>query len=124
MLFAYMLCSGLQSEHAELCLIPERPDQFSVPVRIESLEPTEAAVFRVGPTEAITVKVDPHDRGLIIEPFPPTKIHITPDLPQYPGVNVKKLKVLKLAERSYRTLFQQEKDRNEEWREWVPYRDK
>ena len=124
MLFAYMNCFGVESAHAELCLVPDRPDQFSVPVRIESLEATEAAVFRVGPVEAVTIKIDALDRGLIIEPLSPAKLFVTPDLPQYPGVHVKKLKVLKLAERRYRTLFQQEKDRGEEWREWVPYREK
>jgi len=124
MLLAYVHCFGVQSP-AELCLVADRPDQFSVPVRVDLLEPTECAVLRLGPVESVTVRADATDNGLVIEPFFPAKLFLTPDLPQYPGVFVKRLKVIFLGERRHRVFFQQEKDAGSgDWREWSPYRDK
>jgi hypothetical protein len=125
MLLAFMHCFGAQSNCAELCIVPDKPDQFSVPVRVDTLEVTDAAVLRLGPIEAITVRLDPRDNGMVIEPMFPAKLFITPDLPQYPGVHVKRLKILRTAERQYQVYFLHDKDREEDWRAWhANHRDK
>ena len=123
MLLAYMNCDP-QANFPDLCLIPDKPDQFSVPVRVDTLRVTEAAVFRLGPEEALTVEKDPEDGGLVLVPFFPAKLYLTPDLPQYPGMGVKKAKIFISRDGVYSIYYVQDKDAQGTWREWIPSRDK
>ena len=124
MLLAYMHCPGAQSNFPELCLLADKPDQFSVPARVDTLRVTDAAVYRAGPEEALTVEKDPEDGGLILAPFYPAKLFLTPDLPQYPGFHVKKAKIFVSRDGQYRVFYIQDKDSQNTWREWCPMRDK
>lgn len=123
MLLAYMHCDA-QANSPDLCLIPDKPDQFSIPVRVETLRITDVAVYRVGPEEALTIDNDPQDGGLVLVPFFPAKLYLTPDLPQYPGMYVKKAKICISRDGLYSIFYVQEKDPQDAWREWVPSRDK
>ncbi len=123
MLLAFMHTS-VEARSPELCLIPEKPDKFSVLARIETLRVTDAAVYRLSPEEAFTVERDEQDGGMVITPLHPARLFLTPNLPQYPGVQVKKVKILKDAEGRFRLQYQNEKDVQETWREWHPLKEK
>lgn len=103
----------------DLCLVPDKQDPLALPIRIEDLEPTDAAVFRVGENEAVVVTIDPSDGGSILAPCEPALIYLTPNLVQYPGMRAKFAKVVKIGERKYRTFFSKDKSK---WEEWVPSR--
>jgi len=102
----------------ELCLVPDKPDPLSLPVRIEDLEPTDSAVFRIGESEAVVVSIET-DGSTLLAPCDPALIYLTPNLVQYPGMRAKYAKVQKIGERRYRTFFSKDKAK---WEEWVPTR--
>jgi hypothetical protein len=104
----------------ELCLVADKPDEFSVPVSIDSLIVTEAACIRLGPHEGVNVSKDPDDGGLVIDPINHAKLFITPSQPDLPGFRVLGIKMVKKPEGGYQTYFKQDKP---EWREWNALRD-
>ena len=55
MLLAYMHCFGTEANYPELCIVPDKPDQFSVPVRVDTLRVTDVAIYRMGPQEALNI---------------------------------------------------------------------
>lgn len=116
MLFAYAYCYGSASERPELCLIPDKPDQFSVIVRVDSLIETAAAVIRLSPTEGIKVKFE--DSALVIEAVIPARIFITPSLPDRPGIIVKSVRVVR-RDNSYVTYIKDE-TRDAQWKPFKP----
>lgn len=118
MLFAYAYCFGSESERPELCLIPDKPDQFSVIVRVDSLIETKAAIIRLSPTEGIKVKYEPQESALLIEAVVPAKIYITPSQPDRPGVIVKSLKVVRKDD-EFLSYFKDE-TRDSSWKLWKP----
>ena len=89
---------------------------------IDFLFETEAAVFRIGPTEAIRVWFDSDDGGKIIEPVQPAKLFLTPSLPDRPGVSVKAVKILRSDNDGHRAFFRQDRGpgAEEEWKQFVP----
>lgn len=124
MLLAYMHRLGNEAR-PELCLLADKPDQYSVPVSVESLVETNFACIRLGPHEAVLVKHDSSDNSLVLNPVIPAKFYLTPSLPDRPGVEVRVLKVLKREETGYEVYFQQEKDKaSGEWHPWHPDRQK
>lgn len=112
MLLCYMHRDGNEAK-PELCIITDKPDQFSRPVSIASLCTTEAASIRLGPNEGINVWFE-DDGGVVIEPVKPSRIFLTPNQPDLPGFQVARVKVV-TTEQGYRTFYQ--KDRVE-WRAW------
>jgi hypothetical protein len=119
MLLAYVHCLGPEAPFPELCLIPERPDQFSYPVRVDALIQTDAAVVRLSCVEAVKVEIDPRDNGKIIEPVIPSKLYLTPSQPDRPGIVVRKVKVIKIDQMHHRTYFLGEA-KDADWKEWMP----
>ena len=120
MLLSYVHCFGPQSEQPELCIVPDKPDQFSVPARVDTIGVTDAGVFRVGPAETFVAKVDPEDGGLIIEPVKPSKLFITPDLPEQPGVKARSIKILKNEEGRCKSYYLADRPDEKHWQEWDP----
>jgi hypothetical protein len=114
MILAYTLISGKQT----LALIPEKPDVFSFPIPVESLQETVAGVLRLGPTEALTVRLQEED--LVLEPVRPAKLFITIDLPTMPGIAVEKIKLSRSLSGEWQTTYRQERFEKGEWREWKP----
>jgi hypothetical protein len=119
MLLAYIHPFGPQASRPELCLIPSKPDMFSFPIRVESLCLTDAAVYRLGPTEGLRVKKDPGDQGVILEPVPPSRLYLTPSQPDRPGFIVAAAKIVVLGDYQYETFYTQE-GRPGEWKKWFP----
>ena len=120
MLLAYTHCYGPREDRPELCLIPDKLDQISTAVRVDSLTETDCAVYRLGPLEAFKVWTDEQDGGTVIKALEPASIYLTPNLPDRPGVKVRQLKVLKDGEGRYRTFFYPDRDTDLDWREWTP----
>lgn len=120
MLLTYLHCFGPEQQKPDLCIIPDKPDQFSVPVRIDSLINTEAAIHRLGPIEAITVEIDPSDKGIVIAPLKPAKFFLTPDVHDQPGVSVRKVKIFKGADGRYATFYLMDRHEEGQWQPWEP----
>jgi hypothetical protein len=120
MLLAYVHCFGSEADCPELCIVATKPDSFSVPVRIDSLVETEAGIYCLSLTEAMVVRKDPGDGGIILEPLRPTKLFLTPDLHDQPGLTVRKAKVVKKGERRYESFFLQERHAEGDWQKWEP----
>ena len=110
---------GPTADQPELCLVPERPDQFSFPIRVDSLIETNAAIYRLSPYEGVRVKFN-SEGGMIIEPVPPSKMYLTPSQPDRPGFIVKRVKVVKSGLRQYETYFMGEA-KEAEWKLWMPH---
>ncbi len=119
MLLAYIHRIG-NEEQPELCLLADKTDQFSVPVAVQSLPVTEAAVCRVGPYESLLSYRD--DEGWIyLRPAEPSKIYLTPVQTDQPGMSAKRIRVRLVAPGRYKTQFQQEKDiAGNDWRDFDP----
>ena len=124
MLLAYMHNRAAYLSWPELCLVPHKTDEFTMPIRVDTLRPTDSAVYRLGPEEALLVEKDEKDGGTIIVPMYPAKLYLTLDLPQFPGMNVKQAKVLKDAEGAYKVFYPYDKDGETSWRQWIPNREK
>jgi hypothetical protein len=120
MLLAYAYPFGPASDRPELCLLPAKPDQFSVPVRVFTLIETKCAVLRLSPTEGITVQMDRSDGGCIITPVVPSKLYLTPSQPDRPGIIVKSVKVIPREDGSATTYYLDEGRSAGSWKEWAP----
>lgn len=125
MLLAYTHCFGAESNEHSLCLFPDKIDSMSQMVRVATLQETNAAVYRLGPVDCFTVEIDPADHGMMIIPFFPSKLFLTPDLPSYPGMNVKRVKVFQDRSGYWRIFYLSETSATaDDWKEWVPSREK
>ncbi len=120
MILAYMHRTGNEPQ-PDLCLLASKPDQFSVPVSVQSLIPTDGAVLRLGPHEAIVVERADGEGGVEIRPVVPSKMYITPSQSDRPGFEVVAIKVYLTEQGTFFTRFQQDKDKGSStWRDWNP----
>jgi hypothetical protein len=119
MLFAYTNSLDPRASQLDLCIIPERIDPFSHPIKVSALQLTAHAVVRVSALEGIKVKQDQTDRGLIVEPISPAKIFLTPSQPDLPGIEVKSVKIIWYEDGNMRTYFFPLTGSGT-WREWKP----
>jgi len=120
MLLCYASGLGAQRDETDLCIVPDKPDLLSVPIRVRDFQPTIAAFHRVGPEEGVTVSVDETDGGLIIAALNPGSIYLTPNLSQSPGFKVRKVKVFE-DNGQFRTLYERE---GKGWDEWIANRER
>lgn len=116
MLICYMPIRNGNETDLKLCLVADKPDELSLPVEIDKLDLTGAAVLRVGPEEACVVLQDPSDNQMIISAMIPARIYLTPNLSQFPGINTQHIKVIKYNDGTYRTYYSRDKV---EWVEWI-----
>ncbi len=113
MLLAYTTNLGLE---ATLCLIPHDESDFVSPVPIDALVPSSAAVFYVGPKEAVIVYDE--DGTKIVKPVMPAILYLTPDTTSRPGVQVARVKISQTANNGYEIFFSKEKE--SDWLPWCP----
>lgn len=115
MLFAYV--SGVsEDDKPELCIVADKPSSFSVPIKVKTLRPTEAAVHIVSNDEGVTVTIDAQDHGTVIAAIPPNPLYLTPNLPHRPGFQVDRVKVVPQGKDEVITFF----DRGRGWESWTP----
>ena len=120
MYLAYYTGLGVNHDETDLCLITEKVDALTVPVRIRDLRPNPAAMHRVGPEEAVFMTIDSRDNGLVITPYPPGAIYLTPNLNQAPGFRTKRIKVVREGNQ-YHVFWDKERVG---WEEWVANRER
>lgn len=114
MLLAFVCGFGDNQEQLDLCLIADKTDILSRPIRISNLFPNPAAVVRVGPEEAAAINIDQSDGGIVISALNPSAIYLTPNLPQTPGFKTRKVKIVMSSE-EYRTFY----EKSGGWEEWI-----
>ena len=119
MFLAIVTVGDVESARPVLCVVPDKPDEFSNLVPFDSLIPTDCAYHRVSGQETLTVWKDEGDGGVLMQPNVPSKLFITPDLHDRPGVAVARLKVLR-TENGYLVTYIQEGDPASQWKEWNP----
>ncbi len=121
MLLAYVI-RFMGAQKPELCVIPEKPDQFSFAVPVDFLFETEAAVFRIGPSEALRVWIDKDDGGKIIEPVQPSKMFLTPSHGDRPGITVKAVKIVRVDIDHFHAYFKPDRGpgKDDDWKRFVP----
>jgi len=106
---------GVNRDETDLCIVPDKPDLLSVPIRVRDFQPTVAAFHRVGPEEGVVVMMDPTDGGLVISALVPGSIYLTPNLMVAPGFKVRKIKIFE-EDGLYRTMYERE---GKGWEEWT-----
>ena len=122
MILAY-IHRRLDDEKAHLCLLADKPDTYSIPITVGSLNDTHGGVMRVGPFESIHVSTLDEESAKLIRPIVPTKVFLTPSLPDLPGTEVRYLKFVPRPDGDFDTFYQQDKDiRSGEWKQWDPSR--
>lgn len=115
MFLAFVSGLGPDRIETDLCLVPDKPDIMTVPMRIRDIVPETAASYRIGAEEAVCAMIDPADGALVIAALNPGSIYLTPNLMVSPGFKVRKIKVVIEGER-YRTFYERERAG---WEEWV-----
>jgi len=124
MVLCFVAGLGINKNEIDLCIMPDKPDILSVPVRIKDMKETFAAFQRIGPDEGVTVTIDPQDYGIIVAAMTPASIFLTPNLPQSPGYRARKVKIFIEPGpngNTYRTLYERE---GKDWEEWVANRER
>lgn len=105
-------------ERMELVILPSKPDMLSRPFRVDLLEPSEAGVLFIGPVEAITTNWVDAEKAMILETLPGTIIYLTPDTSERPGVGVRKVKIIYVADRKYEIHYARKLD--DPYVKWEP----
>ena len=100
----------------ELCVMADKPDVSNKPIPVSMLPTSDFAVFFVSNTEGCMIKEDPSDRSLLITPLSPTKIYLTPDVPERPGYSADQVKIYPLGDGEYRIEF----ERGSGFKPWTP----
>ena len=116
MLLGLVSLSSDAKQPPALCILPDKPSSFSVPVPLDSVLTTDFAVHFLSVEEGFLVTREPGSPGLIVSPVPPAKLYLSPNRPERPGFSVSKLKVERLAESQYKLSF----DRDRGWEPWTP----
>lgn len=116
MIFGFVSGVATQGEAGELCIVADKASGYSIPVKVKTLRPTDAAVHLISNEEAVTVAIDANDQGMIISPVRPSMLYLTPNMPEKPGFKVDKVKVIPQANNTYRCFF----DRGRGWENWTP----
>lgn len=120
MMLGYVSGLGRYHDETDLCVIAEKVDSVTVPVRVRDLVPQTAAVYRIGPEEAVTVTYDEESGGKIIAAVASGVFYLTPNLIQSPGLRTRRVKIW-LEGDMYRTMYDRERGR---WEEWVANRER
>ena len=121
MLYCYMPIQRNGETKHELCIVPDKPDPLSSPIVVDNLQPTNAAVFRVGAEEAMVVTYDEREQALFISALEPALVYLTPNLAAFPGMRARHLKIQKFGNGQYRTYYSKDKAR---WDEWTPSKER
>lgn len=120
MLLAFVAGYGDTKDELDLCLVADKVDALSKPVRVSCLFPNPAGVIRIGPEEAVLVNQDQIDGSLVVSAMMPAAIYLTPNLPQTPGFKVKRIK-LQITGGEYQVSYDRDKG---SWEPWVANRER
>jgi hypothetical protein len=120
MLLCFASGLGPNRDESDLCIVPDKPDLLSVPVRMRDFQETIAGFHRIGPEEGVSITFDQSDGGMVIAALPPGSIYLTPNLSQSPGFKVRKVKIFD-TEGRYKTLYERE---GKGWEEWNANRER
>jgi hypothetical protein len=118
MLLAYSHCAYPDKLSFELCLIPDKPDDFGRPMPLSLIEVTESAVLKVGAGESCLIRPTNKDGAIVIDPIKPAKIYLTLDRPDQPGFAVKTALLRK--EGSVWRISYQRVHPDDPWIAWEP----
>lgn len=119
MYLAYCLIAESGTSSLRLCMVPDKPDEISIPIPVDRFINCEAAICRVGLGDSCTIKWLEEEQSFLIKSVSPSRMYLTPELPTKPGVWVTRIKVKKQGA-SYTTLYGQERDEADQWKEWKP----
>ena len=120
MLLAYVAFSENGNDYSKLCLIPAEDQGHCIPVRLDTIEQTDAAVFHIGVREAVNCVIDEREGSKVLWPIPPATIFLTPDNPQRPGIRAFKIKVTYLQNGAYEVSYTKELSDTDKWTVWKP----
>jgi hypothetical protein len=116
MLIAYCATLGKEAEYVELCLIPNEPNEYAKPFRVDLLSASDCAVTYIGPREGVLVRFE--EGAKVIEPIIPALLFLTPTNPEKPGVQAAMIRVRKDADNKYEIDYK--RDKAGKWLEWSP----
>ena len=116
MLLAYAVLPDSPYGMPELCIIPDGNDPNTRIVRVDTLYPNDAAVYYIGPKEALNVDPQTQENVKILRAVPPSTILLTPSAGGQPGMLVFKVKIVTLGERHHETYYT--RDNSDNWRRW------
>ncbi|HMO16739.1 MAG TPA: hypothetical protein PKA63_02690 [Oligoflexia bacterium] len=96
-------------------IFPEKVSPLFSPIPVSKLITSSGALFFISPEEAFKVEID-NDGAVMIIPFLPSKLYLTPNRNEKPGFSVSRAKVFCLPDGNYRMFF----DRDKGWEEYTP----
>lgn len=118
MLLAYSHCAHRDKLSFELCLIPDKPDDYGRPVPVSMLEVTESGVFKLGPGESCVVRPTNRENSFVIDPIKPAKMFLSLDRPDQPGFAVRN--ALLMFESGVWKISYQRIHADDPWIAWEP----
>ena len=116
MILAYITRTRNDQDYMELSIVPDKPDQLSIPVNVFTIHPTRAAVYRVSAEESFMAIADPTDGGLVLKAIEPAGLYLTLNVAIRPGLRVKRIKLLRREDGSCTTMYEKERGG---WEEYV-----
>lgn len=119
MLLANVAFSENGTDFTKLCLVPADADPFTIPFPIDLLGQSDAAVYYIGPKEAVNCVVNEREAARVIWAIPPAIIFLTPDNPSRPGIKVFKLKIVS-RQGGYEVFYTKELGEHDKWLRWDP----
>jgi hypothetical protein len=121
MLLAFVNRTRNEQDQLELCIVSEKSDLLTVPIRVFSLRAQDAAVYRAGPDETFTVNEDPNDGGLILSTSEPNALFLTQNHAVRPGMRVKRIKIVGTSEDNCQVYYDRDKGI---WERWLANRER
>ncbi len=117
MLLAHVSFTHAKDSYTDLCLIPDEESNYVEPTRIRLLRPRASAVFHIGPKEAVMAYSGDSPNSLIIEPFAPAPLYLTPNSPTQPGFRIAIMKITPI-ESDFKIEYKTKNSPNVSWKVW------
>lgn len=114
---AYSYYPTASGPKCELCIVPDKPENWSLPFPVDLMLNNPAAFYFIGPGEGINVHEVPEENAKILEACPPAFFFITPNRADNPGVKATELKIIPQGDKQYSTFYK--RDNKAEWKEFV-----
>jgi len=104
------------NDKPQLCIVADRPSDYSVPIRVESLISTDCAIHLVSNFEGLLIESGELPQSVIISAVRPAKLYLSPNLPEKPGFSVDRVLIAASTSGSFNVRF----DRGRNWEDWRP----
>lgn len=121
MLLAFVTFTDNQGPYSELCIVSENASVLFPPFRVSLLQPAGAAVYLIGPGEAVIVSQGDEPKSIVFEPLRPAYLYLTPNTPTQPGYAVERIKLIPDSA-GYRTFYCPKGELGTTWKEYVANR--